>query len=104
MVCVCVCVCRFSSPSFSSDAAGPASDDTVDVWQVSVVPCAVPGAYLKEREINVDCSFPSISKIHYVHNLLNSIPFMLARRYVFPTCTAKPLCSLAMKERGMNGG
>lgn len=29
---------------------------------------------------------------------------MLARRYVFPTCTAKPLYSLAMKERGMNGG
>lgn len=59
---------------------------------------------MKEREINVDRSFPSISKIHYVHNLLNSIPFMLARRYVFPTCTAKPLYSLAMKERGMNGG
>lgn len=52
----------------------------------------------REREVNVNRSFPSISKIHYVHNLLNSIPFMLARRYVFPTCTAKPLYSLAMKE------
>lgn len=43
--------CRFSSPSFGSDAAGSASDDTVNVWQVSVVPCAVPGAYLTERKM-----------------------------------------------------
>ncbi len=41
---------RFSSPSFGSDAAGSASDDTINVWQVSVVPCAVPGAYLGEQK------------------------------------------------------
>ncbi len=43
-------VSRFSSPSFGSDAAGSASDGTINVWQVSVVPCAVPGAYLREQK------------------------------------------------------
>lgn len=43
-------VSRCSSPSFGSDAAGSASDDTINVWQVSVIPCAVPGAYLSEEQ------------------------------------------------------
>lgn len=34
-------------PSFGANAAGSTSDDTVNVWQVSVIHCAVPGAHLR---------------------------------------------------------
>lgn len=35
------------SPSFGSDAAGSARDGAVDVRQVGVVPCVVPGTDLQ---------------------------------------------------------
>lgn len=37
------------SPSFGSDAAGSARDGAVDVRQVGVVPCVVPGTDLQGR-------------------------------------------------------
>lgn len=41
---------KLSSPPFGSNAAGSACDGTVNMRQVGVVPCVVPGTNLKARE------------------------------------------------------